>query len=136
MGPDITGLTPGSVCTNPDSHRYPEKINYCRRDVTTGEKWAVIETYNRKFGYGINAKNRGDFKIDHLIPLCMGGSNEQSNLWPQHKSIYPITDPLEELSCSKMGEGVLKQERAIELIKEVKMDLSKAEEVTEYLESL
>jgi len=60
--------------------------------------------------------DRKDFKIDHFIPLCAGGSNDPSNLWPQHKSVYEITDPVEPLICAKMAAGKLDQAYAIKLI--------------------
>lgn len=110
-------LTPGAVCTHPNSYRYKEHIPYCKRNVDGGTKQQVIRNYNQQLGYNILPKNRSQFKIDHLIPLCAGGGNVIANLWPQHKSVYEITDPLEPLACQKMSEGVLTQARAIELIR-------------------
>jgi hypothetical protein len=31
----------------------------------------------------VSAPQLPDYEIDHLIPLCLGGSNVFSNLWPQ-----------------------------------------------------
>lgn len=130
-----TKLTPGSLCTNPDSRRYPEKIAYCRRDVSSGDKWRVIENYNSA-GYHIDKGNRNQFKIDHLIPLCAGGSNEMSNLWPQHQTVYAITDPLEPLLCGKMAEGVLKQARAVEIVRYAKQHLDEVPAIIKQLEAM
>ena len=135
IGPDAN-LTPGTFCQTPDSYRYPEHIPYCNRNVKTQEKWQVIDSYNSKLGYNITAADRGDFKIDHLIPLCAGGSNEPTNLWPQHKTIYAQTDPLEPLACDKMKSGTLKQAHAAELIMRAKADLSQVPAVLQELESL
>jgi hypothetical protein len=33
--------------------------------------------------YGIEPHQRGDYQLDHLIPLALGGSNSVRNLWPQ-----------------------------------------------------
>jgi len=33
--------------------------------------------------YGIEPQQRGDYQLDHLIPLAIGGSNSVRNLWPQ-----------------------------------------------------
>jgi hypothetical protein len=60
--------------------------------------------------------NRGDFKIDHLIPLCAGGANDELNLWPQHSSVYNITDPIEPVICQKMAEGKLSQKDAVAMV--------------------
>lgn len=129
-------LTPGDVCTSPDSYRYQERIAYCKRDVEGNVKWQVIETYNDKLGTEINRGNRHQFKIDHYIPLCAGGSNDVENLWPQHESVYRVTDPLEGAACEKMKAGRLRQARAIELIRRAKNDLSQANAVLAEIQSL
>lgn len=135
MRPDPS-LTPGRLCEHADEYRYPEKIKYCERAVTTYTKVRIIQTYDARFGYGISHQNRQDFKIDHYIPLCMGGANEVQNLWPQHKSIYKHTDPLEQLLCEKMKNGRLKQSVAIELIQRAKNDLSTVNEIWRYANRL
>lgn len=117
-------LTPGAICLYGDSLRYPEKIQYCDRNVDTRDKWLVINRYTRKYRFTVNDLNRNQFKIDHYIPLCMGGSNEFSNLWPQHSSIYRITDLLEEELCEAMANGKISQKQAIEKMKQGKNDLS------------
>lgn len=132
----IPSVTPGQLCDHPSSYRYPEKIAYCERDVDPEIKRAVIKLYDERFGYHIAEMNRHDFKIDHYIPLCMGGSNDSSNLWPQHKSVYEITDPLEPALCGKMSEGRLKQADAVKLLKEAKADLTKVDATLEYIETL
>lgn len=133
--PDST-LTPGSLCDRPDAKRYPERIPYCSRGVGGALKREVMQTYDARLGYRITSMNRSEFKIDHYIPLCMGGSNHSNNLWPQHSSVYAITDPLEQLACMKMAEGKLLQAKAVELIKEAKGDLAAASRITAYLNSL
>lgn len=122
--PDAS-LTPGALCNNPDSYRYPEKIKYCKRDVSGGEKAEIFRNYD-SIGFRTRNMDRQDFKIDHYIPLCAGGGNDERNLWPQHVSVYQITDKLEELVCIKMAEGRLKQKEAIELIRRAKNNLDEA----------
>jgi hypothetical protein len=129
-------LTPGSICSNPNSYRYPERIAYCNRNVASELKDDIIKDYDRQLGYQIEQMPRSRFKIDHYIPLCMGGANDRTNLWPQHESVYTITDQFEQISCDKMAKGVLSQKDAIELIQTVKNDLSKASEVRKKLEDL
>jgi len=129
-------MTPGDLCHRPDTLRYPERIKYCSRDVSTNTKDRVIKTYDAKFGYNISHQNRQDFKIDHYIPLCMGGSNEIANLWPQHQTVYFQTDPLEGLMCEKMQAGRLKQAEAVLLIKRAKNDLSQVRAVLIYVQRL
>jgi hypothetical protein len=109
-------LTAGSLCDRANQIRYPERIKYCTRSVTSGLKREIIVKYDRTCGYRIGGTPRADFKIDHLIPLCMGGSNHEDNLWPQHKTVYLITDPLEPEFCNKMAQNKISQSEAVELI--------------------
>jgi hypothetical protein len=34
-------------------------------------------------GYGISIRDRDIYQVDHLIPVALGGSNAEENLWPQ-----------------------------------------------------
>jgi hypothetical protein len=129
-------LTPGQLCSNPNSHRYPEKINYCDRDVSTTLKNQIIADYDRTYQYDIDKMPRQDFKIDHFIPLCMGGSNDISNLWPQHKSVFKLTDPLEEAICSKMSQGKLEQKEAVRLIMSAKRNLKQVSNILNFVRKL
>lgn len=134
-GPELA-ITPGKLCDRPNSFRYQESVAYCERDVTFETKEEVIREYDQQFGYTIAKMPRADFKIDHLIPLCAGGSNEIVNLWPQHKTIYAITDPLEPAVCLKMSQGRLRQADAVQLIIEGKSNLSLTSEIVQYLNGI
>lgn len=141
FGPDFPAgpnpqLTPGKLCDKPTTYRYPEHIAYCDRDVTYDTKEILIKQYDQQLGFRIETMNRADFKIDHYIPLCAGGSNDTVNLWPQHKSVYEITDPVEPLICEKMLEGKLKQADAVKLVVRAKTDLSQVPSVMKILNSL
>lgn len=125
--PDAS-LTPGALCNRPDSQRYPEQINYCERNVSTDTKAKIFVQYDQ-IGYRTQSMKRQAFKIDHYIPLCAGGSNDVKNLWPQHESVYQITDKLEALICEKMAEGVLLQKEAVRIIIEAKHNLDSVPEI-------
>ena len=128
IGPD-SDVTPGETCQHADTYRYPERIAYCERDVDSQLKKEIIAQYDSEFGYNIGGMPRNKFKIDHYIPLCMGGSNSRTNLWPQHESVYKITDPLEQQLCEKMAQGKLLQAEAIDLIREAKNHLDEAPDI-------
>jgi len=54
-----------------------------------------------------------NFEIDHLVPLCLGGSDDFSNLWPQpRQTIAPkwnaeAKDRLERRLCEMVCSGQL-----------------------------
>ncbi len=129
----IPQLTTGKLCDRPSSYRYPERIAYCERDVSVEQKDMIYNAY-RRAGFKLSPQNRSSYKIDHFIPLCMGGSNDSVNLWPQHISIFNVTDPLESLACEKMAKGRLSQKEAVSVLLRVKNDLSLAREAAAYLE--
>lgn len=121
-GPDAR-LTTGTLCDRPIEHRYPEQIAYCGRDVDSFTKNEVFTAY-RRIGYLLPTSDRAEYKIDHYIPLCMGGSNNSNNLWPQHVSIYTKTDSLEKAICDKMAAGRMHQADAVKMMRAVKNNLS------------
>ena len=100
-----------------------------------GIKNKIIKTYDSSFDYTIATMPRNDFKIDHYIPLCMGGSNDVANLWPQHKSVYIYTDDLEQTLCLYMERGRMKQADAISYIKLVKNNVDEAAHVQMEIET-
>jgi hypothetical protein len=61
--------------------------------------------------YGLPPGLHPDYGIDHLIPLCLGGSDDFTNLWPQPRStIEPrwnaeAKDRLERRLCEMVCTG-------------------------------
>ncbi len=111
-------LTPGEICQKADSYRYPEHIAYCERNVDAIMKWNVISLYSKNIpGFSITSSNRNLYKIDHYIPLCMGGANEISNLWPQYIDVYTYTDSIEADLCKELSLAEITQAVAIAQIK-------------------
>jgi len=39
--------------------------------------------------YGVTSHGSGDYEVDHLIPLELGGSNSMRNLWPESHRTSP-----------------------------------------------
>lgn len=135
VGPN-PNLTPGAVCQNSNTRRYKENIIYCERNVSTQTKREIIKMYDDQLGFQVGQMNRTDFKIDHFIPLSIGGSNSVDNLWPQHKSVFDLTDPLETELSVKIVAGLILQADAIRVIREAKLNLDRVPELLDYVQSL
>lgn len=131
--PDLS-LTPGSLCTTPSEFRYPERIPYCEREVNSWQKELVFINY-KKIGFSLSGE-RGQYKVDHFIPLCLGGSNDNSNLWPQYFTVSEKTDALEPLVCEVLAKGKISQREAIDLVLEAKMDITKIPDTMKILKRL
>jgi len=102
--------THGHLCTETDPDydglRYKEQIPHCTRNVTIERKIAICQRD------GITERN--DFTVDHIIPLALGGSNSDENLWCQHHSL--AVTPLEYKSYTMLEHDEISQSEAIEMI--------------------
>ncbi len=133
-GPDMR-RTPGALCES-ETYRYPSKIRYCKRNVDSKLKNKIITEYDKEFDFDIQKMPRGDFKIDHFIPLSIGGANAEGNLWPQHKTVYKYSDPLESHVANLIATDKISQDEAIRVIKECKLNLDRCADLQHYLEGL
>jgi hypothetical protein len=72
--------------------------------------------------YGITASRPGEYEVDHLISLELGGSNEIGNLWPQSYVTKPwnahVKDKLENRLHALVCSGTITLAEAQHLIAE------------------
>ncbi|MFL6590748.1 MAG: HNH endonuclease [Chthoniobacterales bacterium] len=85
-------LTPGKVATSDKD----------RAGVTVAMEQKVFARYKLPWEY------RGEFKIDHLIPVELGGADTLDNLWPQRIRAKPYGSDRKEL----LAEVLLQKVRA------------------------
>lgn len=82
---DTLDVTKEDICTP----GYSKKV----RNVPTQVKNQVYQNY------GITSRKPGEYEVDHLISLELGGSNSIKNLWPQSYVTQPwnahVKDKLE-----------------------------------------
>jgi len=71
-------LTPGDTLpVTTDEICEPGYSKFVRRYVSG---WMKEQVYRE---YGIETHKPGEYEIDHLISISLGGSNDLKNLWPQ-----------------------------------------------------
>jgi hypothetical protein len=107
-------ITTGDLCTPKDTdfegYRYKENVPTCVRDVTWERKTKIYEAYN------VPLKCRSFYTVDHYLPLSMGGSNHDTNLWPEHKDIKATRQNLEQELYGQLRQGLISQKQALEQI--------------------
>jgi hypothetical protein len=117
--PDET-KTNGSLCSTRDrdfaEHRYPEKIPYCKRAVSSSDKDKIYRDY------GVSKNCRREYTIDHFIPLSIGGTNRLDNLWPEPKVIKQLRKDLEMELFKALSSGKISQEEAVQTIRDAKFN--------------
>jgi len=92
----VVALAQQQVPTQPDPELTPGDVfdvtihDVCKpgyaKKVRAVPKSLRDQAYER---YGITFQRRGDYQLDHLIPLSLGGSNSVRNLWPQPRDASP-----------------------------------------------
>lgn len=88
-GCQVNGALPDPACT-PGAVFNVSTTQICQsgysssvRNVPTSEKNQVYAEY------GIASHTTGEYEVDHLISLELGGSNDIANLWPEAASPKP-----------------------------------------------
>lgn len=83
------------------------------RDVSASEKQMVYEEY------GITSHGTGEYEVDHLISLELGGSNDIANLWPESATPTPgfhEKDKVENYLHKQVCDGAMSLEQAQQII--------------------
>ncbi|KAI8911013.1 hypothetical protein EDD86DRAFT_204210 [Gorgonomyces haynaldii] len=111
----LPDYTPGCLCTTSDAHfsenAYPEGIPKCTRSVSTAEKTRVAKPY------GVAKSDWPNYEFDHFIPLGIGGSNDDDNLWPQPEAGGSLDkDKVENQAYQQLSKGQITQRQAVKMI--------------------
>ena len=83
-------ITPGDVLTTDSSIVCVRGYSKSVRNVPASIKAAA---YSR---YGIQTHSNGEYEVDHLISLELGGSNAIENLWPESYLTQPLNAHLKD----------------------------------------
>lgn len=96
-GGSVEYHTPVQVCGHSSEHRH---FSNALRDEVLAR-------------YGLPRGPHPDYEIDHLVPVCLGGGNDVSNLWPQPRRNIELKwnaeakDRLETVLCDLVCDGLL-----------------------------
>jgi hypothetical protein len=111
-------FSPGHLCSTKETdffeYRYEEKIPYCKRNVSSKTKNYIYTLYS------IPLDQRKNFTIDHIIPLSLGGSNNEKNLWPEHLEIKKTRPTIEYDLYLNLKNGDISHKEAVETILNIK----------------
>ncbi|MGI8550839.1 MAG: HNH endonuclease signature motif containing protein [Dehalococcoidia bacterium] len=78
------GCTPGAIFTDATKERI------CVSGYSSSVRNVPVEVKNQVYAeYGIASHAAGQYEVDHLISLELGGSNDIANLWPEAASPRP-----------------------------------------------
>lgn len=108
-----TSPPPGALCTaDADTFEGLRRgVPMCRRRVTTEQR---LTAFARAF---IPRAQWPAYELDHFLPLCLGGSNDLANLWPEPIAHARRKDVLEQSLCRALAAGRLSQAQALEEIR-------------------
>ena len=81
---------PDSACTPGDILPNATVSQICQSGYSSSVRNVTTTTKNKAYAeYGITSHYAGQYEVDHLISLELGGSNDISNLWPEAASPTP-----------------------------------------------
>ena len=88
--------TPGDVLTSDPAVICVSGYTKTVRNVPQALKEQVYRSY------GITSREKGEYEIDHLISLELGGSNSVRNLWPESYKTSPLNAHIKDTLENKL----------------------------------
>ncbi|MFL5629079.1 MAG: HNH endonuclease [Ktedonobacteraceae bacterium] len=84
------GGLPDSACTPGAIFSDATKADVCRSGYSKSVRNVPQSEKNQVYAeYGITSHGPGEYEVDHLVSLELGGSNDIANLWPEAASPQP-----------------------------------------------
>ena len=81
---------PDSACTPGDIIASATKSEICKQGYASSVRNVPESEKQQAYAeYGITHHGTGQYEVDHLVSLELGGSNDISNLWPELASPTP-----------------------------------------------
>jgi len=116
----VRGPLPDPDCTPGAVFPAATKDEICIKGYSASVRNVSVETKNQVYAaYGIYHHVTGDWEVDHLISLEIGGSNDVANLWPEAANPTPgfhQKDELENTLHDKVCSGAMSLGEAQKII--------------------
>jgi len=85
-----SGAIQDKSCTPGDIIRGATKEKICVPGYASSVRNVTQSTKNKVYAaYGVTQHKPGEYEVDHLVSLQLGGSNDISNLWPEPATPKP-----------------------------------------------
>jgi hypothetical protein len=89
-GCQVNGANQDTACTPGDILPNVTKADICKSGYASSVRNVPDSEKNNVYAeYGIRSHSSGQYEVDHLVSLELGGSNDISNLWPEAASPKP-----------------------------------------------
>ncbi len=89
-GCKVNGGLQDKACTPGDIFPNVTTAQICKSGYSSSVRNVPESEKNQVYAeYGITSHGSGQYEVDHLVSLELGGSNDISNLWPQAASPTP-----------------------------------------------
>lgn len=83
-GCEVNGALPDPLCTPGAIFPNVTAEDVCKPGYSKSVRNVTESVKNKVYKeYGITSHGAGQYEVDHLVSLELGGSNEISNLWPE-----------------------------------------------------
>ncbi len=107
---------PDSACTPGAIFSSATKTDICKSGYSRSVRNVPTSVKNQAYSeYGIASHAPGQYEVDHLISLELGGSNDIANLWPELASPTPgfhQKDKVENYLHDQMCSGAISLQQA------------------------
>jgi hypothetical protein len=88
-GCQVNGPMPDGACT-PGAVLNVSANEVCKSGYASSVRNVPTSVKDKVYAeYGINSRSPGQYEVDHLVSLELGGSNDIANLWPEAASPTP-----------------------------------------------
>ena len=86
----VNGPLPDSACTPGDIFPQATRNDICTPGYSRSVRDVPASVKDEAYAdYGIASHTPGEYEVDHLVSLELGGSNDISNLWPEAAAPRP-----------------------------------------------